>query len=56
MNALRLALIAAMALSACARKGENIRHDVFRFGDIGRSEIRIKTAEEALQMLVRMIG
>ena len=41
---------------ACARKGENIVHDVFRFGDIGRSEIRLKTAAEALQMMLRMIG
>lgn len=41
---------------ACARKGENIVHDVFRFGDIGRSEIRIKTTEQALQMMINMIG
>lgn len=41
---------------ACARKGENIVHDVFRFGDISRTEIRIKTAEEALQMMLRVIG
>lgn len=41
---------------ACARKGANIQHDVFRFGDIGRSEIRMKTAEEALEMMLRMIG
>lgn len=41
---------------ACARKGENIVHDFFRFGDIGRSEIRIKTTEQALQMMINMIG
>lgn len=41
---------------ACARKGENIVHDVFRFGDIGRAEIRIKTTEQALQMMINMIG
>jgi nicotinamide-nucleotide amidase len=41
---------------ACARKGENIVHDVFRFGDIGRSEIRVKTTEQALQMMINMIG
>ncbi len=41
---------------ACARKGHNIIHDVFRFGDIGRSEIRIKTVEEALAMMLSVIG
>lgn len=41
---------------ACARTGENIVHDVFRFGDIGRTEIRIKTTEQALQMMINMIG
>jgi nicotinamide-nucleotide amidase len=41
---------------ACARKGENIMHDLFKFGDIGRSEIRQKTAEEALEMMLKMIG
>ena len=41
---------------ACARKGENIVHEAFHFGDIGRTEVRIRTAEEALQMMLRMIG
>lgn len=41
---------------ACARKGENIIHNVFRFGDTGRSNIRLKTSEEALQMMLRIIG
>jgi nicotinamide-nucleotide amidase len=41
---------------ACARKGENIVHDVFRFGDIGRTEVRLRTAEEALQMMLKVIG
>ncbi len=40
---------------ACARKGENIIHDFFQFGDIGRDEIRMKTAEEALQMMLKAI-
>lgn len=41
---------------ACARKGENIIHDFFKFGDIGRNEIRIKTVEEALAMMLNSIG
>lgn len=41
---------------ACARKGHNIIHDFFQFGDIGRSEIRLRTAEEALAMMLKAIG
>lgn len=41
---------------ACARKGENIIHDFFQFGDIGRSEIRMSTTEEALAMMLKAIG
>ena len=41
---------------ACAIKGQNIMHDFFQFGDIGREEIRARTAEEALQMMLRGLG
>lgn len=41
---------------ACARKGHNIIHDVFRFGNVDRGEIRIKTVEEALAMMLNSIG
>jgi nicotinamide-nucleotide amidase len=38
-----------------ARRGAKIIHEVQRFGDLGRSEIRIKSVEFALEMLRRMI-
>jgi len=41
-------------MAAC-REGRSIIHEAHRFGDIGRSEVRIKTAEAALNMLHRLI-
>ena len=39
---------------AAAREGRSILHEAHRFGDIGRSEIRLKTVEAALILLQRM--
>ncbi|MBU6374118.1 MAG: CinA family protein [Alphaproteobacteria bacterium] len=36
---------------ACARENRAIAHEVLRLGDIGRTEIRLKTVETALGML-----
>ena len=38
-----------------ARKGRSILHEVHRFGDIGRQEIRLKSIEVALELIRRMI-
>ena len=40
---------------AAAREGRSILHEAHRFGDIGRSEVRLKTIEAALTLLHRMI-
>jgi nicotinamide-nucleotide amidase len=39
---------------AAAREGRSILHEAHRFGDIGRSEIRMRTIEAALNLLQRM--
>ena len=39
---------------AAAREGRSILHEAHRFGDIGRSEIRMRTVEAALNLLQRM--
>ena len=36
---------------AAAREGRSILHEAHRFGDIGRSEIRLKSVEAALELL-----
>lgn len=36
---------------ATARRGQGVLHRILRFGDIGRTQIRLKVAEVALQML-----
>jgi len=41
-------------MAAC-REGRSILHEAHRFGDIGRSEVRIKTVEAALNLLHRLI-
>jgi nicotinamide-nucleotide amidase len=41
-------------MAAC-REGRSILHEAHRFGDIGRSEVRIKTVEAALQLLHRLM-
>lgn len=38
-----------------ARRGRNIIHEMQRFGDIGREEIRIRSVAFALELLQRMI-
>ena len=40
---------------AAARENRSILHEAHRFGDIGRTEVRIKTVEAALEMLQRML-
>jgi len=40
---------------AAAREGRSILHEAHRFGDIGRSEVRIKSVEAALLLLQRMM-
>src|SRR6476659_8099694 len=40
---------------AAAREGHSILHEAHRFGDIGRSEIRMKTVEAALELLLRLL-
>ena len=40
---------------AAARAGEPTLHREYRFGDIGRSEVRIKTVEAALEMLQSLV-
>ena len=40
---------------AAAREGRSILHEAHRFGDIGRTEIRIKSVEAALSLLHRLI-
>jgi nicotinamide-nucleotide amidase len=39
---------------AAARQGHAILHEAHRFGDIGRSEIRLQSAEAALRLLRRL--
>src|SRR6201997_1518403 len=41
-------------IAAC-RERRTIIHEAHRFGDIGRSEIRIKTVEAALELLQRLL-
>jgi nicotinamide-nucleotide amidase len=40
---------------AAAREGRSILHEAHRFGDIGRSEIRLKAVEAALTLMQRLI-
>jgi nicotinamide-nucleotide amidase len=40
---------------AAAREGRSVLHEAHRFGDIGRSEIRLASVEAALMLLRRMI-
>jgi nicotinamide-nucleotide amidase len=40
---------------AAARDGRPILHEVHRFGDIGRSEIRLASVEAALRLLRRLL-
>lgn len=40
---------------AAAREGRSILHEEQRFGDIGRTEVRLKTCEAALSLLHRLL-
>ena len=40
---------------AAAREGQTTLHQKCRFGDIGRSEIRMKSVEAALKLLLQML-
>jgi nicotinamide-nucleotide amidase len=40
---------------AAAREGRSILHEAHRFGDIGRSEIRMKAVEAGLELLHRLL-
>jgi nicotinamide-nucleotide amidase len=39
---------------AAAREGRSILHEAHRFGDIGRTEVRLKSVEAALLLLQRL--
>jgi nicotinamide-nucleotide amidase len=39
---------------AAARENRSILHEAHRFGDIGRSEVRLRSAEAALELLQRL--
>ena len=41
-------------IAAC-REGRSILHEAHRFGDIGRTEVRLKSVEAALSLLHRLI-
>jgi len=41
-------------IAAC-REGRSILHEAHRFGDIGRSAVRMKTVEAALELLQRLL-
>ncbi|HWA03826.1 MAG TPA: CinA family protein [Rhizomicrobium sp.] len=41
-------------IAAC-RENRSILHEAHRFGDIGRSEIRLRSVEAALQLLQRLL-
>jgi nicotinamide-nucleotide amidase len=40
---------------AAAREGRSILHEEHRFGDIGRSEVRLATVEAALNLLRKLL-
>jgi len=40
---------------AAYRKGYAMLHEVYRFGEIGRTEVRLKTMEAALKLLRRLL-
>ena len=40
---------------AAFRENRSILHEAHRFGDVGRSEIRVKTVEVALELLRRLL-
>lgn len=40
---------------AAARKGRPVLHEEHRFGDIGRSQVRLATVEAALALLQRLL-
>ena len=46
--------IGLVHIAAC-RENRSILHEGHRFGDIGRTEVRIRTVEAALEMLRRMM-
>ena len=46
--------IGLVHIAAC-RENRSILHEAHRFGDIGRTEVRIRTVEAALEMLQRML-
>ena len=50
----KLKPIGLVHIAAC-REGRSIIHEAHRFGDIGRSEIRMKAVEAALQLLHRLL-
>jgi nicotinamide-nucleotide amidase len=41
---------------AACRENRAILHEAHRFGDIGRTEVRIKTCEAALTLLLRLLS
>ncbi|GAK44488.1 CinA domain-containing protein [Tepidicaulis marinus] len=41
---------------ACACRGQNMMHEMHRFGDIGRGEVRMAALEAALNLVRRQLG
>ncbi|HEX4296224.1 MAG TPA: CinA family protein [Rhizomicrobium sp.] len=50
----RMKPVGLVHIAAC-RENRSILHEAHRFGDIGRTEVRIRTVEAALEMLQRML-
>ena len=40
---------------AAYRKGNGVTHEAYHFGDIGRTEVRLKTIEAALRLLLEIL-
>jgi nicotinamide-nucleotide amidase len=40
---------------AAVREGREVQHRVCKFGDIGRSEVRMLTVDAALKLLLRVM-
>jgi nicotinamide-nucleotide amidase len=50
----KLKPVGLVHIAAC-REGRSILHEAHRFGDIGRSKVRIKSVEVALDLLGRLL-
>lgn len=50
----RMKPVGLVHIAAC-RENRSILHEAHRFGDIGRGEVRMKTVEAALHLLLRLM-